>query len=196
MSWTAPRTWATNEVVTSTIMNTHVRDNELSLMHLLDLQTADVDVVSTTSETSLHSIVVPANALTSTGHVNLELQGDMLYNNTTSDTVVFRIKFGGVTHITTASLGFGNSTNATRGGWSLVAQVWNKGATNSQFVTMLFQGTTYGSGGNGGQYFGTPAIGSIDTTADQTFQVTAQLSASSANFSVRKRVSRSMIGQN
>lgn len=27
MAWTAPRTWVTNEVVTSSIMNTHVRDN-------------------------------------------------------------------------------------------------------------------------------------------------------------------------
>lgn len=27
MAWTAPRTWATSEVVTAAIMNTHVRDN-------------------------------------------------------------------------------------------------------------------------------------------------------------------------
>lgn len=31
MSWTAPRTWVTGEVVTSSEMNTHVRDNELDL---------------------------------------------------------------------------------------------------------------------------------------------------------------------
>lgn len=31
MSWTAPRTWVTSEVVTSTIMNTHIRDNQLFL---------------------------------------------------------------------------------------------------------------------------------------------------------------------
>ena len=29
MSWTSPRTWATSEVVTSSMMNTHVRDNLL-----------------------------------------------------------------------------------------------------------------------------------------------------------------------
>jgi hypothetical protein len=29
MSWTAPRTWTTSEVVTAAIMNTHVRDNLL-----------------------------------------------------------------------------------------------------------------------------------------------------------------------
>jgi hypothetical protein len=27
MAWTTPRTWVTSEVVTATIMNTHVRDN-------------------------------------------------------------------------------------------------------------------------------------------------------------------------
>lgn len=31
MAWTAPRTWVTSEVVTSSIMNTHVRDNFLYL---------------------------------------------------------------------------------------------------------------------------------------------------------------------
>lgn len=31
MSWTAPRTWVTGEVVTSTIMNAHVRDNLLEV---------------------------------------------------------------------------------------------------------------------------------------------------------------------
>lgn len=30
-SWTAPRTWTTGELVTSSIMNTHIRDNELVL---------------------------------------------------------------------------------------------------------------------------------------------------------------------
>ncbi len=28
MAWTVPRTWVTNEVVTSALLNTHVRDNE------------------------------------------------------------------------------------------------------------------------------------------------------------------------
>ena len=29
MAWTAPRTWVTGEIVTSSNMNTHVRDNLL-----------------------------------------------------------------------------------------------------------------------------------------------------------------------
>ncbi|MGH2663694.1 MAG: hypothetical protein ACRDH8_13010 [Actinomycetota bacterium] len=31
MAWTAPRTWVTSEVVTASVMNTHVRDNETFL---------------------------------------------------------------------------------------------------------------------------------------------------------------------
>ncbi|MFA4973636.1 MAG: hypothetical protein WC683_13580 [bacterium] len=31
MAWTAPRTWATGEIVTAAMLNTHVRDNELYL---------------------------------------------------------------------------------------------------------------------------------------------------------------------
>jgi hypothetical protein len=30
-AWTAPRTWVTSEIVTATIMNTHVRDNLLAI---------------------------------------------------------------------------------------------------------------------------------------------------------------------
>lgn len=32
MTWTAPRTWVTGEVVTSTIMNTHLRDNLIAVL--------------------------------------------------------------------------------------------------------------------------------------------------------------------
>ena len=35
MAWTAPRTWATSELVTAAIMNTHVRDNQLILKDAL-----------------------------------------------------------------------------------------------------------------------------------------------------------------
>lgn len=31
MAWTAPRTWTTGELVTAAIMNTHIRDNQLTL---------------------------------------------------------------------------------------------------------------------------------------------------------------------
>lgn len=49
ISWTAPRTWTTGEVVTATIMNQHVRDNLLDL----DARTTVVgDTVLTSQATS------------------------------------------------------------------------------------------------------------------------------------------------
>ena len=36
MAWTAPRTWTTGEVVTASIMNTHVRDNQLAIKSWID----------------------------------------------------------------------------------------------------------------------------------------------------------------
>ena len=49
MAWTAPRTWTDGELVTASIMNTHVRDNELALgPHLVVRKTADESVTSST----------------------------------------------------------------------------------------------------------------------------------------------------
>ena len=39
-AWTAPRTWATGEVVTETMLNTHVRDNLLHLKEHVDATAA------------------------------------------------------------------------------------------------------------------------------------------------------------
>lgn len=36
MAWTAPRTWVTGELVTASIMNTHIRDNQLYLKTEVD----------------------------------------------------------------------------------------------------------------------------------------------------------------
>ncbi len=76
MAWTAPRTWATGEVVTAALMNTHVRDNQLYLKSALDtLEATTFPVIldnqvslsgvanSGTSETTLFSYTMPADTL-------------------------------------------------------------------------------------------------------------------------------------
>lgn len=50
MSWTAPRTWVANEVVTAAIMNTHVRDNLLATVPAL-VTTAGDSVYATAANT-------------------------------------------------------------------------------------------------------------------------------------------------
>ena len=49
MAWTTPRTWVTDELVTAAIMNSAVRDNFNSTMHLVARKTADQSVTSSTT---------------------------------------------------------------------------------------------------------------------------------------------------
>jgi len=54
MTWTAPRTWLTGELVTASLMNTHIRDNLLHL-YLFDLsggRTVDVSTLSSSVSTT------------------------------------------------------------------------------------------------------------------------------------------------
>lgn len=51
MAWTAPRTWSTGELVTATMMNTHVRDNLLALKTPPAASVATFSATSTTSTT-------------------------------------------------------------------------------------------------------------------------------------------------
>jgi hypothetical protein len=47
MAWTTPRTWSDGELVTASMMNAHVRDNENALARFIG-KTADESVVSST----------------------------------------------------------------------------------------------------------------------------------------------------
>jgi hypothetical protein len=60
MAWTAPRTWVAGELVTDTIMNTHVRDNELAIgPHLIVRKSSDQSVTSSTVQVSDSALVLP-----------------------------------------------------------------------------------------------------------------------------------------
>lgn len=48
MSWTAPRTWVTGEIVTAALLNTHIRDNQVDL----DRRTSPIGAVVATSQTT------------------------------------------------------------------------------------------------------------------------------------------------
>jgi hypothetical protein len=193
VSWTAPRTWVTDEIVTSSLLNTHVRDNLLSVAHPYDYAPADVDVTNTTTETSLWSKVITGGDMGANGTLRLNLYVDVLHNNAAGDTVTLRVKFGGSTQITQSFTWA--STSATRFILHLPFLIANKGATNSQLI-VAEQLPSYGSGSD---YRGTSeayTTASVDTTADQTFQITAQWSAASANNSFRKRLAVLHLGQN
>lgn len=60
MTWTAPKTWATAEVVTAAMLNTHVRDNLLAIgEHEYARSTANVDTASDASVNDDTELFVP-----------------------------------------------------------------------------------------------------------------------------------------
>lgn len=63
MAWTAPRTWTDGELVTASIMNTHIRDNELALdQHLIVRKTSNQTVTSSTVLVNDTALVLPVSA--------------------------------------------------------------------------------------------------------------------------------------
>lgn len=61
MAWSAPRTWVTSELVTASIMNTHVRDNFLAVFPLGSY--LYVLVASTAVETTLDGRFLECNGV-------------------------------------------------------------------------------------------------------------------------------------
>lgn len=198
MTWTAPRTWVTDEIVTSSLLNTHVRDNLLSLSHSYDYSVSDTDVANTAAETSLWSKVITGGDMGSNGMLKLSILGDYLHNNAGGDSLAVKVKFGGTT-IFNDTLAFGGVVGATRQPFWIEAVLANRGSTSSQLLSGLlfstYANTSAPATGIGfishsvAQTVGTFSnTAAIDTTTDQTFQITVQWSTASANNSWRKRL--------
>lgn len=62
MAWTAPRTWTDGELVTASIMNTHVRDDLSSTMHLIAFKSADEIVNNSSVLQNDNHLIVPVGA--------------------------------------------------------------------------------------------------------------------------------------
>ena len=172
--------------------------NFLSLPHRLDLQTADKDVVSTTTETSawsaLPGMLVPANALGDNGSIAVTLFGDLLYNNDVADTLAVRVRFGGSIVLTISSDLFGASglQGATRSPWWWEFRLGNRGATNSQALGAKLHYNL----SSGRVYVAAVGASAIDTTVDQTLDLTVQWSAASANDSFKRFWGQALLAQN
>jgi hypothetical protein len=135
----------------------------------------------------------------------LHMEGDYLYNRLSSDNVIIRLKFGGSTVVGDAwTIG---ATSATRAPWWIEARVSNRAATNSQLVTLLLRSTQQGSptagiGLLGGELASRYSDGliqntaAVDTTADQTLQITAQWNNANVSNSFRKRLTSLHLAQN
>lgn len=98
-NWTTPRTWITNELVTSTIMNAHVRDN----LDYLFARPQDVDNVNSaanysTTSTSFTDVSTSELSLTltpQTGKVLVGFTGNV-YQVATAVRAYFNVAVDGV----------------------------------------------------------------------------------------------------
>lgn len=165
-----------------------------TLTTILDRSHSTVDVTNTTTETSIYSKSIDANALGVNGGVRLFIAGDMLMN--TAGTMTLRVKLGSTTIL--ASNTFSLTAESVRGKWTLEIWFLNQGVANSQIMGTLFilaeqdaaswEISSLGggsAGGLGGSGLGTAAE---DTTSARTLDVTAQWSATSASLSFRKEM--------
>lgn len=196
----------TNDQPTQANFYVYLLDNLLSLDHYVDVQTGDLDIVSTAAETTLYSVTIPANTLGTTGCIGLTLWGDFLFNNAAGNTITPRVKFGGVTSIAAAYIPYNSGgLSASRFPWYMRILVANRGATNAQLITYEagYQGggtNAYSTGiglvDTGQRYTMGQNTAAIDTTVDQTLLISLQWSASSANNSWRRRWARTQLGRN
>lgn len=151
---------------------------------VLDRDQTATTVSNTTTETSVYSYSVPGGTLSTNRKLRLTILGRFLNNTGAGANVDWRAKAGGATLCTIdpASPGASASQKAVK----LVFEIENVAATNVQRATLHgVIGTagptdTSGGPGGGGSMIATNT-GAVDTTAAWTLEVTAQMSAASAN---------------
>lgn len=139
--------------------------------------------VATTDETAILTGTVPGRIMGTSGTLECEIDGQILRNGT--DTVVIRVKLGATTLITTGSLTTTNSV--TRQPFKLKVRLGNS-ATNAQKATLEFWTTTTIATPYPANHVLAYGTAAEDTTADLTFQVTVDWSATDANSSFEKEL--------
>lgn len=142
MAWTAPRVWVSGELVSASIMNTYISDNDSYLKTEADNATRQLfnDEVqranSGTGETTLSTYPMPAGKLTVDGQRLWVAFGGTLGNNTNVKTI--KLKIGAIP--TTLSLLDGS---AITGGqpWRAIAEIVRTSATGVKMNGLLIAGS-------------------------------------------------------
>ena len=141
-----------------------------------------VTVASSTTETTLHTVSVPGNALGTGNAIKIEIPISAFNVNTPAKTGTFRVKYGGTTLATSVM----TNPGATMTG-IITCYLYATGATATQkgVLSIAFNelNTTIGTAHNSSadMQSGTSAI---DSTAAQTLVVTAQLNENAATTKV------------
>jgi hypothetical protein len=130
-------------------------------------------VASTTTETTVFSTTIKGGALSTNRAFRITLLGVVTNTTGSSKTTTMRFKYGGTTFATCVPTIADGQSNALYQGIGVVA---NSNATNDQVGHAIVRGAN----DTDGSALHTLAI---DSTADQTLEVTVQHSASSASLS-------------
>jgi len=193
MSWTAPRTWVTGEVVTSSLFNTHIRDNQLSSEHPHgSVETSEQGPSNTTTETSLFGTTptIAASDISATGTYTCFMLGRARQGTTSSLTWRWRVKLGATTVLDTTAIAGGAAT-ATEVQFRLECIIQNLDSESSQRVFLHMQ--------HNGQYVYQPFLhgtSAVATTSSLVFDITLQLGTAGANDYLLKQYSTQSIRRN
>lgn len=196
MGWTTARTWVTGELVSNSLMNTHVRDNLSYLYTSLvlgdQLQNRDAsvsDVNNTTTPTAVYSYTIAGGTLGVNGVVRLSLVGDYLNNTGATRNLTLAVTYGATTIFTGTRSSAASGAN--RGGQAVdaVILVSAYGTQHSYAIWQHSETADNNAGGTGDGPTQTlvAAYNDVeeDTTTDTDLVVTVTHSAASANLSFR-----------
>jgi hypothetical protein len=181
-----------SEIVTAAQLNTHVRDNLNSVSRVAYKSTAQIQVVSTSAQTSVLNQVIAGNTMGANGSLITAVNGHYINNTGGNQNFTIRVSFGGTTlwgH--TYSL----SPLAQWGPLPITFTIANQGSESIQImhgfchppvaVAAFVAGSVAGTTGDRVPVVSFSPNGTINvnTAVSQTLEVTVQHGSSNANLS-------------
>lgn len=156
--------------------------------------TTEIDVVNTGAETAILSQVIAGGAMGTNKLLRATIIGD--YKQGVSGNYVLRLKFGGTTWVQTLANNHG--INGDRYAFKHEIVIGNLGSASSQFLNWAVRMSNSGGGAGIGlgdaswtmavdSMFGNETAMAIDTSADQTLEVSVDFDTVDPNLSYRKK---------
>lgn len=169
----------------------------VSNVNVYDRNLSTIDVVSTSSKTTIYTFTVTGNDLSTNKILEIDIGGDYLNDTGSSRAMDVFVEFGSTTLWTDTMGSFSNAS--TRRAFTMKLFLANKNSSSAQefwgeikFSKTPAPTTGIGSGDDGDAGLSHP-IASVsgdsteNTTTNKTFTVSVQHSSSNASISLRKR---------
>ena len=153
----------------------------------LDVTTADLEVVNTSTETDIWSMTVPGGTLGTDGMIEIDFVGSYLNNTALARSMTIRFYYGGT--FITAVNALSQNASATRRLFNGKFYIKATGATNSQrLMSSMVRSDADGTFFDGTSVGHSEGTALIDSTADQTLKITVRHSDAGANISFIRRL--------